>query len=274
VPYNQQPEYPEYPRRDPQPFPRGQHPYNPRETRTDQRAYRPPAPAPFPRPVPPPPYQPPQYPPPQYPRPTLQQQSAFQQQTVRPPRPVYQPAPFPAPPRPPVRPDPVPGPDRWPAGYKVIAGLFAVFAVIIGVSAVEWHKSPSSSVSMAAATAQAHAYSAPSGTPAARTKTEAGSKQRAAAGGRVVATFSGSGITNTARFTVSSTWRLDYSFNCGALGQAGNFIVMEDGSFGAMAVDELAESKTGSSYAYSDAGPHYLEIDSECSWTVKVSDAG
>jgi hypothetical protein len=182
----------------------------------------------------------------------------------------------------PPRSAPASGRDRWTVGYAAIAGVFVVFAVIIGVSAVKSHRSPPSSVSMAAATAQATPSSATSGAAEAKahskTSTKAGATPSASAaartGARVIATFSGSGITNTARFTVSGTWRLDYSFNCSALGQAGNFIVMEDGSFGAMAVDELAESKTGSSYADSDAGPHYLEIDSECSWTVKVSDAG
>jgi hypothetical protein len=179
----------------------------------------------------------------------------------------------------PPRPAPASGRDRWTVGYAAIAGVFVVFAVIIGVSAVKSHRSPPSSVSMAAATAQAAPSATTSGAKThskKSTKTGATPSASAAArtGARVIATFSGSGIANTARFTVSGTWRLDYSFNCSALGQAGNFIVMEDGSFGAMAVDELAESKTGSSYAYSDAGRHYLEIDSECSWTVRVSDAG
>ena len=61
--YDQRPGYggqdphpvPEYPRTGEHPYQRGQHPYDPRETRTDQRAYRPPAPAPFQPPAGPPP---------------------------------------------------------------------------------------------------------------------------------------------------------------------------------------------------------------------------
>ena len=91
---------------------------------------------------------------------------------------------------------------------------------------------------------------------------------------KTVATFSGSGLTNTPQFTVTSTWKLEYSFDCSDFGQSGNFIVMEDGSFGAMAVDALALHKAGTSYAYDDAGTHYLEVNTECAWTAKVIDEG
>jgi hypothetical protein len=48
---------------------------------------------------------------------------------------------------------------------------------------------------------------------------------------------------------------------------------MEDGSLaGALEVNALAFAKFGSSYACNDAGNHYLEVDTECAWTVKVID--
>jgi hypothetical protein len=31
-------------------------------------------------------------------------------------------------------------------------------------------------------------------------------------------------------------------------------------------------SKSSSTWAYGDAGTHYLEINSECDWTVRVLD--
>jgi hypothetical protein len=47
--------------------------------------------------------------------------------------------------------------------------------------------------------------------------------------GKAVATFSGSGIQNTPKFTVTDTWKLSYSFDCSSFGFKGNFQVYEDG---------------------------------------------
>ena len=96
-----------------------------------------------------------------------------------------------------------------------------------------------------------------------------------AAVARTVTTFSGSGTESTAPFTVTANWAVAYSFDCSDFGYKGNFIIMEDGSFtGAMDVNVLALKKSGSSYAYNDAGAHYLKVTTECSWTVKVVDEG
>jgi hypothetical protein len=134
-------------------------------------------------------------------------------------------------------------------------------------------------IGIAAAAASPSSSSSPPAASAPPAQTQAAvppaPSKAAVATAKTVATFSGSGITNTAQFTVSSTWKLDYSFDCSNFGYAGNFIVMEDGGLsGAMNVNELAMSKTGSSYAYNDAGTHYIEVNSECSWTLKVIDEG
>lgn len=51
-------------------------------------------------------------------------------------------------------------------------------------------------------------------------------------------------------------------------------MVSEDGGndFNGVEVNDLAMSKTSSTWVYGDAGAHYLAIDSECDWTVKVID--
>jgi hypothetical protein len=87
-----------------------------------------------------------------------------------------------------------------------------------------------------------------------------------------VATFTGSGIQNTPKFDVTDTWKLAYSFSCAGFGQSGNFQVYEDGGFSGVSVNDLALSKNGETWAYNDAGTHYLQINSECDWTVKVID--
>lgn len=88
----------------------------------------------------------------------------------------------------------------------------------------------------------------------------------------VIATFSGSGIENTAKFTVTGDWVLQWTYDCSAFGDTGNFIVSEDGGsdFSGASVNELGSGGHGQTHAYGDAGTHYLAVDSECSWTAKV----
>lgn len=99
----------------------------------------------------------------------------------------------------------------------------------------------------------------------------------AKAAARTVATFTGSGAGNTPPFTTTATWKLSYSFDCTGFGYKGNFQAVDYGSdnmpHGFLAND-LAMSKSGSSWSYDDAGTHHLNINSECSWTVKVTDEG
>jgi hypothetical protein len=46
----------------------------------------------------------------------------------------------------------------------------------------------------------------------------------------VIARFAGSGVENTAQFSVagSGNWELRWSYNCASLGTSGNFIVNDD----------------------------------------------
>ncbi len=110
--------------------------------------------------------------------------------------------------------------------------------------------------------ASAPASSTPASTPAAV----------AAPAPRVIATFSGSGIENTAKFTVPDSWTLHWSYNCAAFGQAGNFAVLEDGGndFSGATVNVLGTASHGVTHAYGDAGSHYLEVDSECAWSMQA----
>jgi hypothetical protein len=199
---------------------------------------------------------------PGYPQPPRGQysppQSAWQEpawQEPYPPQPQYAPSPYA--PRPPRRPS-------WAARHKGLTVFLSLCGLVFVIGIAAAAASTSSSSPSAASAPPAQTQAAP---PA--------PSRAAVATAKTVATFSGSGITNTAQFTVSSTWKLDYSFDCSNFGYAGNFIVMEDGGLsGAMNVNELAMSKTGSSYAYNDAGTHYIEVNSECSWTLKVIDEG
>lgn len=91
---------------------------------------------------------------------------------------------------------------------------------------------------------------------------------------KVIATFTGSGIENTAKFYISGSgnWVLKWSYDCSSLGMSGNFIVDEDGGndFNGANVNELSAGGRGRTHVYSDAGSHYLSVNSECSWRVQV----
>jgi len=163
------------------------------------------------------------------------------------------------------RPEPPQRGKSWALRHKLLSGLIVVAAlVVIGVVASASGSNPSSSVP---STIPAKAAGQPSA---------AGPVSPAAVTPRTVASFSGSGQVNTASFTVSRTWKLTYTYDCSAFGMKGNFAVLEDGGsdFNGVVVNDLGMGKTATSWAYNDAGTHYLEIESECAWKVKVIDVG
>jgi hypothetical protein len=145
-------------------------------------------------------------------------------------------------------------------------GIFVLIAIVVAVS-------PSKSSDPTAVTQQTQAAAAPAHSAA---PAKAAAKAAPKTAGKTVATFTGSGTQKTAQFTASSTWKLAYSFDCSTFGYKGNFVVFEDGGsdFSGVTVTDLALSKSATTYAYNDAGTHYLEINSECSWTAKVIDEG
>lgn len=145
----------------------------------------------------------------------------------------------------------------------VCGGIFAIVVIAAAASSSPSASAPAATRAQSAAgvrpTTAAHSAAAPA-PPAAKT----------------VATFSGNGTENTAQFTVTGTWKLDYSFNCSDFGGQGNFQVFEDGGqdLNGVEVNALSTGQSGSTMAYGDGGTHYLEVNSECAWTVKVIDQG
>lgn len=89
---------------------------------------------------------------------------------------------------------------------------------------------------------------------------------------------SGSGISSTAQFTVpvgAREWDLVWSYSCtGVQGPVGNFIVNVKGYGGSAQTTDPGTNQIGASgngtEHYFDAGTFNLEVNSECSWTVKV----
>jgi hypothetical protein len=90
---------------------------------------------------------------------------------------------------------------------------------------------------------------------------------------QIIVRFSGSGTQNTASFTTPGRWHLSWAY-WGCPGRS-NFIVNEynaDGSFdpNGISINELGTGRGPvATFAYGDAGTHYLSVDTEgCSWSL------
>lgn len=156
-------------------------------------------------------------------------------------------------------------PEKPRRSYKRWFIASAILNVILIMVAASHQAAPSSSPQGA---------SAPAATPsAAATSTPTPSAAPVAVTSRTIARFTGSGIENTPKFVIGGdgTWKLDWTYNCSSDGGSGNFIVGEDQDDpNGVNVNELGPGGHGSTWAYNDAGSHYLAINSECDWTVKV----
>jgi hypothetical protein len=88
----------------------------------------------------------------------------------------------------------------------------------------------------------------------------------------VLLQLKGSGTKSTQTFTAPSNWTLDYTYDCSSFSSGrGNFqvyIFNVDGSMSpASGVNQLGSTGSDTEY-YHQGGSLYLEVNSECSWTV------
>jgi hypothetical protein len=88
----------------------------------------------------------------------------------------------------------------------------------------------------------------------------------------VLLQLKGSGTKSTQTFTAPSNWTLDYTYDCSSFSNGkGNFQVYvfnADGSMSsASGVNQLGSSGSDTEY-YHQGGSLYLEVNSECSWTI------
>jgi hypothetical protein len=89
----------------------------------------------------------------------------------------------------------------------------------------------------------------------------------------VLRTFAGTGNRITSQFTVAanSRWELRWSYECTGQAPAGRLIIMEgNAAHSGVSVDAAGAEGQGSTWAYSDAGTHYLVVTTNCAWTAKV----
>jgi hypothetical protein len=91
---------------------------------------------------------------------------------------------------------------------------------------------------------------------------------------QVLLNVSGSGSYTTARFTVGGNgdWDIQWSYSSGNSGGQVNFQIFGDGGSDPNVADpdQLGTGGSGVVHVYNDAGTHYLVVNSEGDWTVKV----
>lgn len=91
---------------------------------------------------------------------------------------------------------------------------------------------------------------------------------------RVVLSVQGNGAKSTAKFDAPDQWDLDWTYNCAAFGSSGNFQVsVSGGSTNYVGVNTLGARGSGTEYYHQGDTGLYLEVNSECSWTIQVKGA-
>ncbi len=91
---------------------------------------------------------------------------------------------------------------------------------------------------------------------------------------QVLLDLSGSGSKSTQKFTAGGDWDLNWTYDCSNFGGKGNFQVFiynGDGSmsFENSAINQLGSKDSGTEH-YHKGGTYYLEVNSECSWTLQA----
>ncbi|HEY3073112.1 MAG TPA: hypothetical protein VGJ46_09865 [Candidatus Limnocylindrales bacterium] len=89
---------------------------------------------------------------------------------------------------------------------------------------------------------------------------------------RTLLDLKSSGIRRSKRFTAERDWTITYSYDCASFGHKGNFIMTVHDSSGGyvdVAANELGNKGSAKQPEYLP-GTFYLEMNSECSWHVKV----
>lgn len=176
-------------------------------------------------------------------------------------------------------------PKKKHTGRNVLFGILGVFVLIIVITvatsggskqnnaaaaspttaAARTARNAVSSIGSASAPATSQAAQAPATTPAAASKT-------------VVLQMSGSGIKTSKTFTVNSTdYSVAYTYDCSNFGTSGNFIADVQQSGNDLFDDSVANTigDKGGDTTYLHDGPGsgvYISINSECAWTVTVTD--
>jgi len=92
---------------------------------------------------------------------------------------------------------------------------------------------------------------------------------------RIHAVYASTGNADTSQFTIggNGTWKIAWSYSCAGLDPKGSFTVGQDGaiSVDGAYITRLGATGRGVTWAYKDAGTHYLAIRTQCRWRITVT---
>ncbi|HEY3871489.1 MAG TPA: hypothetical protein VGM10_24220 [Actinocrinis sp.] len=152
-----------------------------------------------------------------------------------------------------------------------IAVLGAAFVAIVAVIAGSIAYSAKHRTQTATISAQTDSgSSAPTASAASNAAAASAPASSAAPTQAVVLSLSGSGEQTTQEFTTGPDWGVTYSYDCSSLGMQGNFIVSDENDI--PLANALGTSGSATTYEHGDPGRHYLQVNSECSWKIRVTD--
>lgn len=110
--------------------------------------------------------------------------------------------------------------------------------------------------------------------PAQQTSQPAQAAAQPAAAPQVLLSIKGSGTKTTQSFTAAGAWDLSYTYDCSGFDDQGNFQVYVYNNDGSMSFENAPVNELGSGGSdvehYHTGGTFYLEVNSECSWSVTV----
>ena len=168
---------------------------------------------------------------------------------------------------------PPPGPGSWPpppaksgswfGRHKMLTGIGAV--VIIAIIATAASSGGGGGDNVPAKDDQANSISGGS-KPAPKSHA-----------GQVLLAVSGNGAKKTQKFTAAADWDLAYTYDCSNFGTQGNFVVMVYGDNNQLSLsndgpNELGDKGNDVTHNH-HGGTYYLDVTSECRWTIKVTSA-
>jgi hypothetical protein len=94
--------------------------------------------------------------------------------------------------------------------------------------------------------------------------------------GTVLLSLKGSGTKTTKKFSAAGDWDLRWSYDCSGFGTKGNFIVQPQAADALSEVamltpvNQLGDKGSGVEHYHAGGNGIWLEINSECSWSVKA----
>lgn len=160
------------------------------------------------------------------------------------------------------------GEENWFKRHKLLTGVIAFFVLVVIALIVTTgsSKKPATTVTKTASGGTRTT------TSTGNTTTSGGLSIPAAAQGKqILNNTAGKGNNLTDTFSTNTTWQLTYDYDCtGEANPTFQIYSYDDGQLSDTLVSTI-DTKGTATIPVSDAGNHYLEVSTPCSWHVTVA---